>query len=116
MAERIKLVQGDTRPRLVIDLTDEATGDPVDVSDTGTTVVVKFREAGSSAIKATLPCTKLITTGNATPGAAGRVQALWPAGALDAAGYFEGEIEITFADGTVQTVFDVLKFRVRGEF
>lgn len=116
MAEKIKLVQGDTRPRLIIDLTDEATGDPIDVSDAGTTVVVKFREAGADTLKATLPCTKLITTGNATPGAAGRVQALWPAGSLDTAGSFEGEIEISFADGTVQTVYDKLKFTVREEF
>lgn len=116
MAERILLVQGDTRPRLIIDLTDETTGDPINVSDAGTTVVVKFREVGSETIKATLACTKLITTGNATPGAAGRVQALWPAGALDTAGSFEGEIEISFADGTVQTVYDKLKFKVREEF
>lgn len=116
MAERIKLVQGDTRPRLVIDLADAATGEPLDVSDTGTTVVVKFREQGATALKATLACTKLITAANATPGAGGRVQALWPAGALDAAGAFEGEIEITFADGSVQTVYDRLAFRVREEF
>jgi hypothetical protein len=44
------------------------------------------------------------------------VQALWPAGALDTAGSFEGEIEITFADGTVQTVYDRLRFKVREEF
>lgn len=112
----IKLVQGDTRPRLIIDLTDEATGEAIDVSDTGTTVVVKFRETGADTIKATLACTKLITTGNGTPGAAGRVQALWPAGALDTSGAFEGEIEVTFADGTIQTVYDKLKFSVREEF
>lgn len=114
--ELIKLVQGDDRPRLIIDLADEASGDPIDVSDTATTVVVKFREVGSETIKATLACTKLITNTNATPGAAGRVQALWPAGALDTAGSFEGEIEITFSDGTVQTVYDKLRFKVREEF
>jgi hypothetical protein len=116
MTDRILLVQGDTRPRLVIDLADEATGDAMDVSDTGTSVVVKFRELGGQTLKATLACTKLITATNATPGAAGRVQALWPAGALDTAGSFEGEIEITFADGTVQTVYDRLRFKVREEF
>lgn len=116
MAERIKLVQGDTRPYLIIDLTDEATGAPINVSDIGTSVVLKFREAGASTIKATLTCYKLGTTNNPIPGADGRVQALWPAGALDTSGSFEGEIEITFADGTVQTVYDKLKFTVREEF
>ena len=111
MADKILLVQGDTRPSLVIDLVDDETGNPLDVSNTGTVVVV-----GSETIKATLSCTKLITTSNSTPGAAGRVQAVWSATALDTAGNFEGEIEITFSDGTVQTVYDKLKFKVREEF
>jgi hypothetical protein len=31
-------------------------------------------------------------------------------------GDYEGEIEITFTDGQIQTVYDVLKFRVREDF
>lgn len=116
MAERIKLVQGDTRPYLIIDLTDETTGAPINVSDAGTSVVVKFREAGADTIKATLTCYKLATETGQALGAGGRVQAAWPAGALDTAGSFEGEIEITFADGSVQTVYDKLKFTVREQF
>jgi hypothetical protein len=32
------------------------------------------------------------------------------------AGEYEGEVEITFADGQIQTVYDVLKFKVREDF
>ena len=28
-------------------------------------------------------------------------------------GYYEGEIELTFGNGTVQTVFEQISFRVR---
>ena len=31
-------------------------------------------------------------------------------------GYYEGEIEITFADGTTQTIFQTLNFRIRNGF
>jgi len=32
------------------------------------------------------------------------------------AGDYEGEIQITFADTTVQTVYDLLKFKLREDF
>ena len=41
MAEKIKLVQGDTKPALVCNITDEITGLPIVV--TGATVLLKFR-------------------------------------------------------------------------
>jgi hypothetical protein len=31
-------------------------------------------------------------------------------------GDYEGEIEITFPDGQIQTVYDPLKFKVREDF
>ena len=31
-------------------------------------------------------------------------------------GDYEGEIEINFSDGTIQTVYDPLKFKLREEF
>ena len=40
----------------------------------------------------------------------------FPAPALDTAGIFEGEIEATFQDGSVQTVVDLLKLKVRAAF
>jgi hypothetical protein len=110
MTEKIKLVQGDTRPALVCALTDENTGEAINI--TGATVVLKFRLSGSTTLTATLP-------GSVTDGPAGGV-AFYPASVPSmlqgAAGDYEGEIEITFADGQVQTVFDVLKFRMREDF
>lgn len=110
MAEKIKLVQGDTKPAIVCNITDENTGAPIAL--TGATVRLKFRAAGDTALTATV-------TGAVTDGPNGQV-AFYPASAPEmlqgAAGDYEGEIEITFADSTVQTVYDLLKFKVREDF
>jgi hypothetical protein len=110
MSEKIKLVQGDTRPALVVNLTDDTTGDPIVI--TGATVLLKFRGLGDDAVLTTL-------TGSIADGVNGQVVFHWASvpSSLDVdAGDYEGEIEITFADGQVQTVYDVLKFKVRSEF
>lgn len=110
MAEKIKLVQGDTRPALVCTLTDDVTGAAIDI--TGATVRLKFRAAGATTLTATV-------TGSITNAAAGQV-VFYPASAPEMLqgepGDYEGEIEITFNDGQVQTVYDVLKFKVREDF
>jgi hypothetical protein len=110
VAEKIKLVQGDTKPALVCNITDDATG--VALNITGATVLLKFRAVGSTTLTATV-------TGSIINGLAGQV-AFFPASApemlLGAAGDYEGEIQITFADGTIQTVYDLLKFKVREDF
>lgn len=126
MSEKIKLVQGDTKPALIISLTDENSGEPIGIS--GSTTRMYFRAAGSTTILATLTGTLLagrveedgsIDTDAPydVPGSGGRVQFNW--GATDLTqdpGNYEGEIEITFSDGTIQTVFDLLKFRLRQDF
>lgn len=107
---RIRLVQGDTRPPLVVTLTDEETGAPISLS--GATVRLKFRQVGSSELKATL-------VGSVTDAANGVVAFSWatvPDSLSGAPGDYEGEIEITFGDSTIQTVYDLLKFRLRQEF
>ena len=110
MAEKIKLVQGDTRPALVCNITDDTTGEPVNIA--GATVVLKFRAAGSSTLTATV-------TGSVTDGANGQV-VFYPASAPEMLqgepGDYEGEIEMTFADGQIQTVYDTLRFKVREDF
>lgn len=110
MSDKIKLVQGDTRPAIVVTLTDDATGNVITL--TGATPVLRFRAVGSTTIQATV-------TGTVTDGAAGQC-AFYPASAPEMlsgdAGDYEGEIEITFADGQVQTVYDLLKFKLRQEF
>lgn len=108
MADKIKLVQGDTKPALVVTLTDETTGLPINV--TGATPRLKFRKAGATTLTETL-------TGSVTDGAAGQIVFHWSDTALAGeAGDYEGEVEITFADNSVQTVYDVLKFKLREDF
>jgi hypothetical protein len=110
MAEKIKLVQGDTKPAIVCRLTDDTTGLPLGI--TGATVRLKFRAAGAATLTATI-------TGTVTDGANGEVvfyPASEPAMLQGEPGDYEGEIEITFSDTTVQTVYDLLKFKLREDF
>lgn len=110
MAEKIKLVQGDTRPAIVCTLTDENTGNVIGL--TGATPRLKFRAAGETNLIATV-------TGTVIDGAAGKC-VFFPASAPEMlqgeAGDYEAEIEITFADGQIQTVYDLLKFKLREDF
>ena len=110
MAEKIKLVQGDTRPAIVCTLTDDTTG--VAINITGATVRLKFRAAGATTLTATV-------TGVVTDGPAGQC-AFYPASAPQMLqgdpGDYEGEVEITFSDNQIQTVYDVLKFKIREDF
>ncbi len=110
MAEKIKLVQGDTRPALVCSITDDTTGAAMNIS--GATVRLKFRAAGSTALTATVQ--GVVTDGN--NGECVFYPATAPEMLLGDPGDYEGEIEITFADGQVQTVYDLLKFKVREDF
>lgn len=106
----IKLVQGDTRPALNVTITDENTGEPVTL--TGATVRLKFRKQGSTTLQSTL-------TGTITDGLNGQVSFYWasdPTSLSGDPGNYEGEIEITFSDGQIQTVYDTLKFRLREDF
>lgn len=127
MSEKIKVVQGDTRPQLIFSITDQQTLAPINLSDSSTVTLVKFRPAGSATVKATMTCGKLpgvvLEDGSINfaapydvPGAGGRLYMNWSPTALDTAGDFEAEIEITFADGTIQTAFDTIKFKVRPQF
>lgn len=128
MTHKINLVTGDTRPQLVFDVTDDNTGLPVDFSDEGTSALVHFREAGSDDIKVTMLCFKLNgwtdpDTGEVSfdapydaLGRGGRLAMDWSVDALDTAGEFEAELEITFEDGGRQTVYDIARFHIREQF
>jgi hypothetical protein len=126
MADKIKLVQGDTRPQLVLSLQDSTTGNPIDISQA--TTVLKFRALGSTTIIATMTASPIPGYVNddgtisfagayANSGAGGRAVVNWSSNALSQdAGDYEGEIEITFQDGTIQTVYETLKFKLRSQF
>jgi hypothetical protein len=126
MAEKIKLVQGDTKPVLIVSLTDEATGTPISI--TNATARMYFRAVGSTTILATITGTLLVgrlledgSVDSTAPydvlGAGGRVQFSWGSTDLvQPAGDYEGEIEVTFSDSSKQTVYDLLKFKLREDF
>ena len=127
MGEKIKLVAGDTRPQLVFSITDDVTGQPIDLSHPDTSIALKFRKVGARDIKARMTCGKLsgrlagdggldYAGAYVVPGAGGRAFMDWSASALDAEGEYEGEIEITFYDGGVQTLYETLKFKVRSQY
>lgn len=109
MAEKIKLVQGDTRPQIQVTLTDQTTGYPIDITDA--TVLMKFRAVGETTLIDTL-------TGIVVSGQDGIVVFSWNPTTLNVdAGEYEGEIEVTFDAGAgVQSVYDLLKFKVREDF
>lgn len=110
MSTTYKLVQGDRRPIITVQLTDIATGTPVDLQLTSTTVTGKFRRKGSTTVLQTITGTKI------DGGYSGQVQFSWPAGALDVAkGNYEMEVSISF-DGQTHTVLDIIKLKLREDF
>lgn len=120
-SKTLNLVAGDTLPELtfslkdsnsaasgqILDTDDSATWQPINIA--GATVRLRLRELGSTTVTATLTC-------NVTDAAEGKCATNFPAGTLITAGTFEGEIEITFASGGIQTVYDLLKLKVRSDF
>lgn len=126
MSDKIKLVRNDTGPQIKIVVTDENTGLPVNIS--GGTVIMRFRKLAESDILATVD--GILVTGRelddgtydyAAPydvqGAGGRAVFIWGDTDLDVEpGEYEGEVEITFADGMVQTIYETLRFKVRQDF
>lgn len=131
MVDKIKLVQGDTRPQIKVVITDANTGQIVDLS--GSTVLLKFRRSGTTTVLFSLTgylqagledangnvTQSLPGEAYATPGKGGRVAFQFSTGQLNInPGQYEGEIEITFpAPNTgVQTVFSPLIFQVRAQF
>jgi hypothetical protein len=110
MADKIKLVQGDTLPNVRLTLTDPVTGTAINLSAGSTTVNVYFREAGGTTILSTIACTKV------NGGSTGVIQFNFSSGVLNVdPGAYEGEVEINF-DGQKQTVYELLKFNVREQF
>ncbi|OUW94921.1 MAG: hypothetical protein CBD88_05065 [Flavobacteriales bacterium TMED228] len=120
-SETIKLVTGDTEPMLTITLRDANTAAPgqtLDENDsntwapidlTGATVRLRMRAIGSTTVKSILT----MAISNAINGV---VTTNFPTGTLDTSGTFEGEIEITYPTGGIQTLQDLIKFQIRKDF
>ena len=106
----IRLTAGDEKPLIVVTLTDDLTGQPIDLSLSTTVVSVKFRQAGTTTLLSTIPCSKL------SSGTTGQVQFGFSGGVLDVEpGMYEGQIVVNF-NGDDQTVYDTLRFTVRDKF
>lgn len=121
--DTINLVAGDDKPEInltlrdsntavsgmTLDPDDSSTWAPIDLTNAG--VQVHFRLLGSTTILDTMICVRV------APYTDGVCYMPWNLTTLDvAAGTYEGEIEITFDDGRILTIFDKLKFKVRGDF
>jgi len=120
--DTIQLVKGDTLPELnltlrdsnaaaagqILDSENSSTWAPIDL--TGATAKLKFKALGSTALKSTITMTLQ------APYTDGKVFMQWPTGVLDTAGTFTGEVEVTYSSGAIQTVYDQLKFKVRGDY
>ena len=110
MTERIKLVRGDTAPQIRLTLTDEVSGTPINL--TGTTVTLHFRAVGAETVLFSRPAFI-----NQDIAATGVCVISWSTGDLNVeAGDYEGEVEIVRATGARETIYDILKFRVREQF
>lgn len=107
---RIRLVRGDTGPQVQLILTDEATGNVINLVGATATLHFKSLTTGTTVFSRALS----IPTGTAVQGIA---YIVWGSTDLDQTpGDYDGEVEIVFPSGMVQTVYDVLKFRLRDEF
>ena len=105
-----QLVKGDQAPQIQATLTRDDTGAAIDFS--GGSCALKFRAKGTTTTLFTLAATNVgdnFLQGKAIFSFSGTQLNL-------AEGYYEGEIEITYSSGTVETVFAVLDFYLRADF
>tara|TARA_R110000822_G_scaffold25627_1_gene77496 strand:- start:754 stop:1080 length:327 start_codon:yes stop_codon:yes gene_type:complete len=105
-----QLVQGDQAPQIKADLKRQDDGSVIDFS--GGSCALKFRAKGTTTILFTLAAVDVgsnFAEGTALFSFSGTQLNL-------SEGYYEGEIEITYADGKIETVFKVLDFYVRADF
>ena len=133
MAMKFKLVKDDTLPEIQLWMVDETTGAPFDLSNPATAIRMYFRKVGETALKETLTLVKLAgivtaideDTGRQTvstappydvPGSGGRCAIQFTETTLDTAGQFQGEVEITFADGGRLTWYEIIGFSIRDDF
>lgn len=107
----IYLVQDDTGPQIFLSITREDTGVAVDVS--GGTARLKVRKKGASSLAFTLTAADI---GDNLEN--GKLYFSVDGGQLAAiaAGNYEGEVELTLSDSTVETVYERLDIVIREDF
>lgn len=112
---------------VLIELTDATTGLVLDLSAGTTSITLKVRQVGAVET-VTVTCTKRIgkrlpsgeideTAPYDVAGAGGMCIAELADTVLDAAGRWEGEVEVTYgATGRTATPYEIVRFLVRSEF
>jgi hypothetical protein len=120
-SDTIKLVVGDTLPELTFTLKDSntaASGQTLDLENSDTwapidlssgSVKLRIREVGQTTVLSTITAT-LSDPSN------GKCTLIFPNGTWTSSGTYEGELEFTKSDGNIQTVQDLIKFKVRDDF
>ena len=108
MADVIKLVKGDSKPVIILTLTDDVTNSALDISSAAITVAVRFAPV-NGALLSTINCTKVGS------GVDGKVQFDFSGGILTNVdpGEYQGEIVVSTSGAGTETVYDKLRFRVR---
>lgn len=109
--DKLKLVRNDTAPNISCTIVNGDTNTPIDLTS-ATGVLLKVREVGLDTLQATVPGTII----NPTGGIVLFLPSTVPEMLSGEPGNYEGEIEITFNNGTIQSVYNVLKFKLRQDF
>ena len=105
-----QLVQGDQAPQIQATLTRDDTGAVIDFS--GGSCALKFRAKGTTTTLFTLAAADVgdnFSEGKAIFSFSGTQLNLDE-------GYYEGELEVTYSSGKVETIFQVLDFYIRDDF
>jgi hypothetical protein len=107
----ILLVRDDNGSQLECRITRDDTNTPVDL--TGAIARLKFRKRKTTTLLFTLTNIQIAPVD--LP--AGQALFQFSGANLDlAAGLYEGEIEVTFSNANIETVFEIIKFQVRDDF
>ena len=107
----IYLVQGDTGPQIQISITRDGTGSAVDIS--GGSAALKVKRKGTDSLAFTLNASNV--GDNLENGIlyfsldGGQLSSITP-------GSYEGEVELTLGDSTVETVFEKVDIVIREDF
>ena len=105
----VYLVQSDTGSQIKVTLTREDTGNTVDLRDS--IVRLKFKKKNTATVLSTL------TANVGSDFATGEANFVFSGSDTDiSAGDYVGEIEVTFTEGSIESVFEILDIVVREDF
>lgn len=110
-APDFEIARNDTRPKLVKQLLD-ATGSPVSLVGVIGIVFNMRRGTATKVSRATAAVSTVDDTGATVAATAGWAAYTWAASDTNTVGTYEGEFEVTFADGGIQTIPNPRKIRI----